>query len=84
MICEKTSCPFAFTDESETIQNYGCLPTPIEIETMRVKFNKTWACHSTPQKPCAGAIKHLSKKKLPYKVVDANLLTEHSNWDDYV
>lgn len=82
--CSKTSCPFALTDESEQIQNYGCLPTPWEIERMRVKSGKTWACHSHPEKPCKGGIKHLKEEGLPYEVVDQNLVTEEDDWNVYV
>lgn len=77
-------CPFSFTDESEQIQNYGCLPTPYDILTMRVDYGKTWACHSNPQKPCLGALKFLKDKGLPFKVVDAELLTEESNWHHFI
>lgn len=27
-------CPFAFNDESEKVQGYGCIPTPYEIIIM--------------------------------------------------
>lgn len=82
--CSSTSCPFAFTELSEQVQNYGCLPTPHEIVQMRVKHGKTWACHSDPSKPCIGGIKHLKKKGLPHQVIDARLLTERDKWHLYV
>lgn len=82
--CHSTSCPFAFTDESEQIQNYGCLPTPTQIIQMRIKSNKTWACHSNDKKPCLGALQSLKEKGLPFKVIDINLVTEASDWTDFI
>tara|TARA_R110000851_G_scaffold11354_1_gene39874 strand:- start:1089 stop:1352 length:264 start_codon:yes stop_codon:yes gene_type:complete len=82
--CQKTSCPFAFTNLSEQVQNYGCLPTPHNIRDMRVKHGKTWACHSVPEKPCAGGIKYLHKEGLDGKVINKDLLTEDSDWHLYV
>ena len=72
-----TACPFAFTNESEQAQNYGCLPSPYEIRQMRVKHNKTWACHMHPTKPYLGAIRALKEEGLPYKV------TEKDDWSLY-
>lgn len=80
--CSKNGgCPFAFyTEESNYIQNLGCLPTPYEIISMRQKHNKTWACHNNPSKPCLGAINFQKEKGLPFDVVDKVLITEDSDW----
>lgn len=80
---EDSTCPFAYTEHSEQAQNYGCLPTRHDIVTMRVKYQKTWACHKYPEKPCLGAIQHLAENNLPIKVVDKELLTEQSQWELY-
>lgn len=80
---EKSACPFAFTETSETVQNYGCLPTPREIVMMRVEHGKTWACHKDPGKPCAGAIEHLAHHGLPHRVIDPVLVTEADDWGAY-
>ena len=82
--CSTSSCPFAYTDESETVQNYGCLPTPHEILTMRTVHGKTWACHSDDSIPCRGAIRTLKQRGLDYKVIDKELLTEKDPWNEYV
>ena len=78
------ACPFSFTNESDKVQNYGCLPTPYDIRNMRVNHGKTWACHEKPDTPCKGAINWLKEKELPYKVIDKELLTEQSEWNLYV
>ena len=77
------SCPFAFTEESEQIQNYGCLPTPREIMNMRINHGKTWACHSNPDKPCLGAMEYLNRYGHPFKVIDRELVTEEDDWSKY-
>ena len=79
--CSLSTCPFAFSAESELVQNYGCLPTAYEIIDMRINAGKTWACHSNPKKPCLGALLHLRERGLPYKVVDRNLVTEQDPWE---
>ena len=81
--CKDSTCPFAFTYESEEIQNYGCLPTPFEITAMRIKHNKTWACHSDYSIPCKGALEYLRQRRLPYKVVDKELVKETDDWAIY-
>ena len=80
---ETSACPFSFTDQSEYVQNLGCLPSPYEIKIMRVYHGKTWACHEEPTKPCAGAVAYLKAHKLPYKVEDPELVTESSPWHLY-
>ena len=77
--CSKTGCPFAHTEKSELIQNYGCLPTQTEILNMRVNHGKTWACHSEPTEPCLGGLKTL--KRLGYECdVKYPLVTENDDW----
>lgn len=78
------SCPFAPTEESAIAQNYGCLPTPIQIAAMRVENGKTWACHSDPSKPCLGALKWLKERNLPYKVIETQLITEDDDWNYFI
>lgn len=80
---EESACPFAFSDLSEQIQNYGCLPTPQEIVVMRVHHGKTWACHEDTTKACAGAIQHLKRNGLPHTVIDPQLVTEKDPWEQF-
>ncbi|QHJ84450.1 MAG: hypothetical protein [Caudoviricetes sp.] len=81
-MCNKEchTCPWAFTEESEMVQNYGYLPSPQETLIMRTEFGKTWACHMEPSKPCKGTINELISKGLPYKVLDKSLITEQSDF----
>jgi len=86
--CKKCStigcCPFSFNEESEKVQNYGCLPTPIDIIEMRVKHGRTWACHSNKNKPCLGAINYLKKNNLPFKVINKEFITENMDWSTFI
>lgn len=74
------ACPFAFSEESEIVQNYGCLPTPMQIMQMRVQHGKTWACHGEPTKPCLGALRFMKQKQIDCTVIDNELVTEDSDW----
>jgi hypothetical protein len=80
---DEGGCPFACTDISDIIQNYGCLPEPLDIVNMRVTYGKTWACHANPTKPCLGALKWLDANGYPYQILDTNLVTEDSDWHQY-
>ncbi len=53
---------------------------PFEIINVRVKHDKTWACHA---KPCIGALRYLKEHGLPYHVIDTTLLTESDDWSKY-
>jgi len=81
--CTKGGCPFALTYISEQIQNYGCLPSSTDILVMKVKYNKTWACHSNPTKPCLGAQLELKSRGYDWKQV-GELVTEDTGWSDYI
>lgn len=79
--CSTTGgCQFSFTDESEIIQNYGCLPSPMEIVHMRQAHGKTWACHNEPSKPCLGALQWQREHELKCSVIDPVLHTEKTDW----
>ena len=81
---DQCACPFAWwTEISNQVQNYGCLPTPFDIVHMRVEHGKTWACHDEPTIPCLGAINYLKEHNLPYKVIDPVLVTLDDPWDEY-
>lgn len=86
-MCRKdcVGCPFDYgSDASEQIQNFGCLPEPLQIINMRVHHGRTWACHDHPDKPCAGAIQRLQEKQLSHKIINPKLLTENDDWHLFI
>lgn len=81
--CTVGACPLAYNEVSENAQQYGCLPSGFDIVVMKIKYNRTWACHSNPTQPCLGGLKILKKNNMPYKV-EGELLTLESNWEDFI
>lgn len=76
--CE--GCPWAFTEKSEMIQNYGCLPEPMDTIVMRVSYGKTWSCHENTKKPCVGTLNELRSLDLDARVLDRELINEGSDF----
>lgn len=56
-------CPFAFTDDSEEVQNYACLPSPYDIIQMKRKSGHNWSCHSNEKMICKGFVNHVKEAK---------------------
>lgn len=50
-----------------------CLPTAMELVTLRKDYGVTWACHSDFKKPCKGVITLLADKNLDNKIVNDKL-----------
>lgn len=67
-------CPFTGTDESEQIQNYGCLPGPLDIMEMYQKNEGHWKCHSAKRK-CGGLTQMMSNNDIPFDKNNTILIT---------
>lgn len=57
------SCPFNITDESEYVQNMGCLSSKEAILNIKDETGNNWACHSNNNRVCAGLSKHRDTSK---------------------
>ena len=68
-----TTCPFAFTEESEIAQNYGCLPTAGDIVKMKVNTGNNWACHGADT-VCRGFIEYVRDERLPLDLTTGELV----------
>lgn len=75
-------CPFAFNEESEKAQNYGCLPSAWDIIHMRKVHGKTWACHEDTTKPCKGALLYMKEKGIACRIIDTDLVTLDDHWEN--
>lgn len=62
---ECIACPFAYSEESEKVQNYGCLPSAGEIVAMAKSEKGIWACHSNENLTCRGLLLHAKEKHIP-------------------
>lgn len=78
------TCPFAFSEESEKVQGYGCLPNFFDIIKIRTNYGLTWACHDQPSKPCKGALLYMRKKGIDCRIINKEFLTIDDNWEKYV
>jgi hypothetical protein len=82
------ACPFDFfSDESAQAQNYGCLPTPMEIRDMYTKLDGVWGCHATSiedgnLEPCVGFINWMKEKGTPIKIKGKELIDYPTWYDD--
>lgn len=84
LICSTIGCcPGAFNDRSEQAQRYGCLPTIWDIVEMKVKHNKTGACHSNESKPCLNGLKAVAAAGYDPKP-EGDLLTLQDDWESYI
>lgn len=55
------------TEESERVQNLGCLPSEWEIMNIKRGTGKNWACHYDETKLCAGFVEAAREAGLDYK-----------------
>jgi hypothetical protein len=68
-------CPCTYTNESEIISNYGCLPDGIDLVRMYLENKGHWKCHSKDRK-CGGLTHVLKENKIPFNKNNELLITE--------
>ena len=76
------TCPFALTEESEYVQNLGCLPTPFDIVQMKIKSGHNWGCHFNEEKICSGFSEYIKETK-PELDVNSGGLISYKKWYSY-
>lgn len=72
-------CPCTYTDESEQISNYGCLPDFNKLIEFYLEGRGIWKCHSK-NKPCGGLIQVLKLNNIPMDKNNELLITEDNPW----
>ncbi len=73
------SCPFAMTDESEYVQNLGCLPDPGHLIDMKRESGHNWACHGDETKICSGFANHVRENNPELDTTTGNLIS-YETW----
>lgn len=73
-----SACPFAFTAESEAVQNLACLPTPQEAMQIMRDHGKNWCCHEDEGSPCAGQVAFCRDEGIDYD--KALPLASYTRW----
>lgn len=73
------TCPFAHTDESEYVQNLGCLPEPHDIVKMKIESGHNWACHGDEDKICSGFVNHIKENHPELDTTTGNLIS-YDTW----
>jgi hypothetical protein len=68
------TCPFSYNDESEQIQNYGCLPDVPHIIKMKEESGHNWACHGDNTVLCGGFANHLKERRLDLDIKTGGLI----------
>jgi len=69
------TCPFSFNNEAEMVQNYGCLPEPLDIIRMKEKSGHNWACHGDETKMCGGYANWVKKHRPDLNLKVGNLIS---------
>lgn len=83
--CE--ACPFNFFSEvSQQVSNYECLPEPLDIKEMYEKHDVVWGCHETSKKEgnlkaCVGFITWMKSKGTPVKLKGKEIV-DYVRWYD--
>lgn len=69
-MCESrmcNGCPFNDNEESENVNNSGCLPEPKQILNMKVNGDIDWKCHSKDI-ICMGLVETLTSDNFVSKI----------------
>ncbi|UNA01634.1 DNA polymerase [Bacillus phage vB_BcgM] len=73
------TCPFAYTDDSEQAQNYGCLPTEYDIIKMKEDTGHNWACHYDDTVMCGGFITEVKRRRQDLDLTKGGLIS-YDTW----
>jgi hypothetical protein len=72
-VCD--GCPCTYTEESEIISNYGCLPDWNNLVEYYLNNKGIWKCHSK-DRVCGGLIEILKSNDIPLNKNNSLLITE--------